>query len=110
MSFAKQTLKDVDFAGKRAFVRVDFNVPLHDGVLGDDTRIRAALPTIRYILEHGGSVIAASHLGRPKGQIVDALRMGPVAVRLQELLGEDVPVALAPCSSAPSKLCSGVAD
>lgn len=85
----------MDFAGKRAFVRVDFNVPLKNGVIGDDTRIRAALPTIQHILSAGGSVIAASHLGRPKGKVVEELRMAPVAAHLQELLGNEVEVKVA---------------
>jgi len=109
MSLAKKTLKDVDFSGKRAFVRVDFNVPLQGGVIGDDTRIRAAMPTIRYILEHGGSVIAASHLGRPQGQVVESLRMGPVARRLQELLGEGTQVSVAPGVDCPVSLASAAA-
>ena len=92
MSLAKKTLDSVDFAGKRAFVRVDFNVPLKDGVIGDDTRIRAAVPTIQAILAAGGAVIAASHLGRPKGKVVEGLRMDPVAHRLQALLGRSVEV------------------
>ena len=79
---------DYDFDGKCAFVRVDFNVPLNDGTIGDDTRIRAALPTIQHILNHGGAVICASHLGRPNGQVVEALRMAPVAEHLQSLLGD----------------------
>ena len=79
---------DYDFDGKCAFVRVDFNVPLKDGLIGDDTRIRAALPTIQHILNHGGAVICASHLGRPNGQVVEALRMAPVAEHLQSLLGD----------------------
>jgi phosphoglycerate kinase len=87
MSTPTLSLDSVSLAGKRAFVRVDFNVPLKDGVIGDDTRIRAALPTLRAILDAGGSVVAASHLGRPKGQIVDSLRMAPIAARLQEYLG-----------------------
>ena len=87
MSLAKQTLESIDFTGKRAFVRVDFNVPLKDGVITDDTRIRAALPTIQAILAGGGSVILGSHLGRPKGQVVEELRMTPVALHLQALLG-----------------------
>ncbi|MBC8369574.1 MAG: phosphoglycerate kinase [Planctomycetes bacterium] len=77
-----------DFDGKCAFVRVDFNVPLQDGIIGDDTRIRAALPTIQHILDNGGAVICASHLGRPKGQVVEELRMAPVAEHLQSLLGD----------------------
>ncbi len=78
----------VDPAGRRAFVRVDFNVPLRDGEVGDDTRITSALPTLRHILERGGSVVAASHLGRPQGETVQELRMAPIAKRLQELLPE----------------------
>ena len=92
MSLAKQTLDSIDFRGKRAFVRVDFNVPLKDGVIGDDTRIRAALPTIQAILAGGGSVILGSHLGRPKGQVVEELRMTPVAIHLQALLGSQTVV------------------
>ena len=92
MSLAKKTLRDIDPAGKKVFVRVDFNVPLKDGVVGDDTRIRAALPTLQDLLSRGAAVIAASHLGRPKGQVVESLRMAPVAARLQELLGDAVPV------------------
>ncbi|MGZ8592193.1 MAG: phosphoglycerate kinase [Actinomycetota bacterium] len=79
-----------DVAGKRVFVRVDHNVPLKGGVVTDDARIRASLPTIRELLGAGASVIAASHLGRPKGQVKDELRMAPVAARLGELLGRDV--------------------
>ena len=92
MSLAKKTLRDIDPAGKKVFVRVDFNVPLKDGVVGDDTRIRAALPTLQHLLAGGAAVIAASHLGRPKGQVVEELRMAPVAGRLQELLGDAVAV------------------
>jgi phosphoglycerate kinase len=92
MSLTKKTLRDLDPSGKKAFVRVDFNVPLQDGVVGDDTRIRAALPTLRHLLDNGAAVIAASHLGRPKGQVVEELRMAPVAVHLQGLLGSKYPV------------------
>jgi phosphoglycerate kinase len=90
------SLDTFDFSGKRVFVRVDFNVPLKNGLLGDDTRIRAALPTLLKILEGGGSVIAASHLGRPKGKVVENLRMAPIATHLQELLGDQIPVQIAP--------------
>lgn len=89
-------LDDVGFAGKRALVRVDFNVPLADGVIGDDTRIQAALPTLKHILDEGGAVICASHLGRPGGEVVEELRMAPIAERLQELLGESVAVKTCP--------------
>jgi phosphoglycerate kinase len=83
-------LDSLDLAGKRVLVRVDFNVPLRDGVITDDTRIRAALPTLREIRERGGRPVLMSHLGRPKGQVVEELRLNPVAERLQELLGAPV--------------------
>ncbi len=87
----KKTIRDVDWNGKRALVRVDFNVPLNDALeVTDDTRIRAALPTIQYLLDHGASVVLMSHLGRPKKKVVDTLRMTPVAKRLQELLDRPV--------------------
>jgi phosphoglycerate kinase len=88
----KLTIRDVDVTGKRVFVRVDFNVPLEDGKVTDDSRIRAALPTIRYLLGHGARVILASHLGRPDGKVQDGLRLRPVAERLTQLLGRNVPV------------------
>jgi len=88
----KLTIRDVDVAGKRVFVRVDFNVPLEDGKVTDDSRVRAAIPTIHYLLTHGARVILASHLGRPDGKVQDGLRLRPVAERLSQMLGRNVPV------------------
>jgi phosphoglycerate kinase len=87
---AKRTVRGLDVRGKKVLVRVDFNVPLRADVITDDTRIRESLPTIRYILDQGGAVILASHLGRPKGAIVESLRLKPVASRLEELLDRPV--------------------
>ena len=87
---AKLSIRDLDLKGKRVFIRVDFNVPVKDGVIGDDTRIRAALPTIAYALERGATVVLASHLGRPKGKPKPELTLRPVADRLSELLGRPV--------------------
>jgi len=90
----KKTIRDIDLAGKRALVRVHFKVPLDSQQhITDDTRIRAALPTIRYILDHDASVILMSHLGRPDGKVVEKLSLAPVAQHLSELLGRDVEMA-----------------
>lgn len=86
----KKSVRDVEVAGKRVFVRVDFNVPLENGQITDDTRIRETLPTVKYLIEQGARVILASHLGRPKGQVVEEMRLTPVAKRLSELLGKPV--------------------
>jgi phosphoglycerate kinase len=94
VSFSKASVRDADVAGRRVLLRVDFNVPLAGGRVGDDTRICAALPTIELLRERGASLVLVSHLGRPKGEVVEALSMKPVGERLGELLG--VPVRQAP--------------
>jgi phosphoglycerate kinase len=90
----KKTIRDIQVAGKRVLVRVDFNVPLDAELhITDDTRIKAAIPTIQYLLDQGAAVILMSHLGRPKGQVVDSMRLTQVAQRLSELLGRPVQMA-----------------
>ncbi|BBH23125.1 phosphoglycerate kinase [Paenibacillus baekrokdamisoli] len=86
----KKSVRDVEVSGKRVFVRVDFNVPMENGAITDDTRIRETLPTIKYLIENGAKVILASHMGRPKGQVVEELRLTKAAARLSELLGKPV--------------------
>jgi len=90
MNLNKKTVKDIDLKGKRVVMRVDFNVPLKDGVVTDDTRIRAALPTIKYILETGASLTLLTHLGRPKGEANPEFTVKPAADYLAKLLGQDV--------------------
>lgn len=87
---AKLSIKDLDLKGKRVFIRVDFNVPIKDGKVDDDSRIRASLPTINYAIEQGARVILASHLGRPKGQRIEKYSLRPVAEHLSELIGKQV--------------------
>lgn len=86
----KQTIRDVQWQGKRALVRVDFNVPIENGVIGDDTRVRSAIPTIKYLVDHGARVVLMSHLGRPKNKVVEELRLRPVAQHLSSLIGTTV--------------------
>jgi len=89
----KLSIKDLDLKGKRCFIRVDFNVPIKEGKVDDDTRIRGSLPTIQYAVEQGARVILASHLGRPKGERVDKYSLAPVAKHLSSLLGKSVSFA-----------------
>ncbi|HEY5021683.1 MAG TPA: phosphoglycerate kinase, partial [Gemmatimonadaceae bacterium] len=89
----KLSIRDLDLKGQRVFIRVDFNVPLKNGTIGDDTRIQASLPTIRYALEQGATVVLASHLGRPKGKVNPEMSLKPVADRLAALLGKPVTFA-----------------
>lgn len=86
----KKSIRDIDLKGKKVFCRVDFNVPMRNGQIMDETRIQGALPTIQYLIEKGAKIILASHLGRPKGQVVEELRLTPVAKRLSEILGKPV--------------------
>ena len=95
MNYNKKTVKDIDVSGKKVLLRCDFNVPQDKttGAITDDKRIRAALPTIQYLLDHGAAVIACSHLGKPKGEVKPELSLKPVSVRLSELLGKPVIMA-----------------
>ena len=96
MNYNKKTVRDIDVKGKKVLLRCDFNVPMAkdgSGVITDDKRIRAALPTIQYLLEQGAAVIACSHMGKPKGEVKPELSLKPVAVRLGELLGQEIGMA-----------------
>jgi phosphoglycerate kinase len=98
---SKLSIRDLDLRGRRLFVRVDFNVPLKDGRIGDDTRIRASLPTIQYALDQGATPVVATHLGRPKGTRAPDLSLEPISRRLAELLGRPVSFA-ADCIGEPA--------
>jgi phosphoglycerate kinase len=97
---AKLSIRDLDLKDKRVFIRVDFNVPMKSGIIGDDTRIRSSLPTIQYAIDRGATVILASHLGRPKGKADPQYSLAPVSTRLAELLGRPVEFS-ADCVGAP---------
>ena len=98
----KLSISDLDLGGKRVFIRVDFNVPIKNGVIGDDTRIKASLPTIEYALDKGATVILASHLGRPKGKVAPEFSLQPIVGRLSELLGRKV-VFASDCIGEPAQ-------
>lgn len=102
------TLDDLDLNDKRVFLRVDFNCPLKDGLVSDDSRIRAALPTIEYILENGGRLIIGSHLGRPDGKRNEALTMKPIAEKLGELTDHDIFLMDDPMSDVPKAIAKGL--
>ncbi|MDQ0254595.1 phosphoglycerate kinase [Evansella vedderi] len=106
----KKSVRDINVKGQRVFCRVDFNVPMKDGEVTDDTRIRAALPTIQHLAEQGAKVILASHLGRPKGEVVEELRLNTVASRLSELLGKNVVKTDEVYGDAPKKAISELGE
>jgi phosphoglycerate kinase len=110
LSFAKKSVRDADVAGRRVLVRVDFNVPLDGGLVADDTRIRAALPTIELLRERLASVVLVSHLGRPKSKFDRALSMWPVAERLSELLGSPVEQAPKVVGLEPELISAGLSS
>ena len=106
----KLTIDDINVAGKRVLVRVDFNVPLKDGAVGNDKRIVASLPTIRKIVEQGGRAVLMSHLGRPKGKIVPEMSLKPVAAKLSELIGQPVKFAPDCIGEDAYKMSAGLKD
>ena len=106
----KKTIEDIDVSGKKVLVRVDFNVPMKDGVITDETRINAALPTIKYLVAHNAKVILCSHLGRPKGEFKPEYSLAPVAKRLSEILGREVKMAKDVVGEDAKRLCADMKD
>ena len=102
----KRSIRDVDVDGKSVLIRVDFNVPTRDGVISDDSRIKAALPTLNLLKDSGAKTVVCSHFGRPKGQVVETLRLSPVQARLSELLGVEVRDAAGPNGNEPAQVIS----
>lgn len=109
-SLNKKTIEDIDVAGKKVLARCDFNVPLKDGVITNDKRIVAALPTIKYLVDQGAKVILCSHLGRPKEGWEPEFSLAPVAARLSELLGKEVKMAKDVIGDDAKKLASELKD
>lgn len=105
-----RSVKDANVAGKTVFVRVDFNVPMRDGKISDDSRIRAALPTLNFLRENGAKLVVASHLGRPNGSVVEDMRLTPVRQRLSELMGVPVVDTAGPSGNVPNEVISGLDD
>ena len=110
MALNKKTIEDIEVKGKRVLVRCDFNVPLADGVITDDKRIREALPTIQYLIDHGARVILCSHMGRPKGEFNMKYSLAPVAKRLSELLGKEVKMAKDVIGDSAKELAASLQD
>ena len=106
----KKTIEDINVSGKKVLVRVDFNVPMKDGVITDETRINAALPTIKYLLDYNAKVILCSHLGRPKGEFKPEYSLAPVAKRLSEILGREVKMAKDVVGEDAKRLCADMKD
>ena len=106
----KKTVEDLEVSGKRVLVRCDFNVPLKDGVITSDKRIVASLPTIQYLIDHNARVILCSHLGRPKGEVNPEFSLAPVAVRLSELLGQEVKMAADVVGESAQSLSASLKD